>query len=79
MQLLIAQYHVEFENFKSFMHATCLLHELKSERLRIEYLSLLSRLNSEMTFKDVSGKIPSYKCGSIRMVICPSGGHALAT
>ena len=30
-----------------------------------------------MTFKDVSGKLPSYKCGSIRMVICPSGGHAL--
>ena len=59
VQLRIAQCQcpVEFENLIVScltLMFTCLLLELKSsEGLRIEYL------NSEMTFKDVSGKLPS--------------------
>ena len=51
---------MEFENLiVSCLTLTCLILELKSEGLKIEYPKFDQPSNSEMTFKDVSGKLPS--------------------
>ena len=65
VQLRIAQRHVEFE-FNAYIRVFYSSSRAKAYHLRIEYLKFDQPSVSEMTFKDVSGKLPkscpSYKC-----------------